>query len=141
MGELNKVAAVVIFILFHSLGFGNNTDSLINELQHVKDDTAKVDLYYSIIRSAEYSNPKLALNYSHLILVHPLSQEPYYRSRNLINHAKLLKTLGEFDTATSVMLEGIKIAEEIGDLKNQSMGFNSLGLIFKANKIVLVFVH
>ena len=129
-----RFVGCIIFSLFFCLQtIGQNVDSLEQALETVVDDTVQVDIYYDLLRANEYSNPQKALYYSKQILNHPLNQEPYYKARNYINVGKLFKNVGQFDSAVANMLTGIKIAEKENDFKNKAMGYNSLGIIYKAN--------
>jgi len=74
----------LIFLLFCVSAFGNNTDSLENELNNA-DDSLTASIYYKLILTNEYSNPKKAIYYSRLTLSHPLNQNDEEQSKALIN--------------------------------------------------------
>ena len=64
-----RVLLLIAVSLFWMPVIGQNTDSLIQVLSQTKNDSVVLNLYNSILRSAEYSNPKLALKYSELIII------------------------------------------------------------------------
>lgn len=122
----------LLFSLISFLSVGNKVDSLENQLK-TADDSLTVSLYYNLILANEYSNPKKAIYYSLLSLKHPLNQGKAEQAKTLINLGKLYKNISLYDSATKCMLDGIRIAEEIGNQRMMAMGYNSLGIIFKSN--------
>ncbi len=110
----------------------SEADSLIIELETVKDDTLKAELLYKIAWALKYSDPQRATTYAEEGL--NLAQTLGWKR----GEGNLLNTLGviydikaEYHLALNYYFKALKAKVEIGNKREESFTLNNIGIVYR----------
>ena len=111
----------------------SNPDSVISVSQKLlqKEQPSPLDAsYYHLLIGIAYRNAgNFAAGILHSDTAFQLSEEGKVRANSYHNKAVCYRFLGEYDSAISYNLKALKIFEVEGDLKEQAIVLNSLGVV------------
>ncbi len=128
-----KIILIIALSIFNSsISFGNESvvDSLLNELNIVKEDSSKIKLFLKISWEYHTSRPKETIAYGERAL--GLSKAIEYKKGEIssLNHIGIgYDILGDLDKAMEYYKGACKAAEEMGNKRMVRSYTNNVGLI------------
>lgn len=127
---------ILLFLLFHTQIFGQNIDSLYNNIQLAKNTTEKCEQYYKAAWTIKDQNPDKAEKIAKEFLV-------FAKNKNLVSQqASALNILGvitrgkgNYKEALDYQLSSLKIYDSLNLKKDIAILYNNIGVTHMYNGV------
>lgn len=127
-----KKYPILFFLLLVNLamnGQGRNMDSLLRQLNLIKEDTSRINLYIQIGDLYEGTEPLKAKEYyGKAIDLSTKINSPAATIKSLINYSSVFAVIGEYDSSLLYNEKALVIARQIKDSLNTGIALLNIGV-------------
>jgi len=129
-----KRILLFLLIIFPSIIYSQDkfvVDSLLLQYKQVESDTSKIRLLWKLSVQSQKGNFLKALEYSDQALSLAMeSENKVFIASSYLSKGSCLLFAGQYDKALDCYFEGLKIAEEIKDLRLRARIQNNIGVVY-----------